>query len=242
MQNQRDTQSFDFLAKNSIPQDQKSLTYNFIKYVMENITAKKLAIGLVLMSACYTVTSIPYYIYQSSMQSSAQETKVAEAQLTEEMQIIKKITPEEMNNIITFIQKNKESEVTRITELYWKIKYLNEVNPEKYPLTKYVRDMSKLNMQMVNHYNSRINELSLAYKAVISDNKTHNATTYDNENAYGKLIYWKNAMEINANQSFTALDKYVIQWDEDFTDQAGIQKYFNDNKELIANSKVFSTK
>lgn len=242
MQNQRETQSFDFLAKNSAPQEQNSLTYNFIKYAMGNITAKRLAMALVLVSACYTVTSIPYYIYQSSVQNSIQEAKVAEAQLTEEMQIIQKMTPEEVNNVLAFMQKSKEVEVARITDLYWKIKYLNEVNAEKYPLTKYVRDMSKLNMEMVNHYNNRINEVSLAYKAVVAGNKTHNPTTYDGGNAYTKLLYWKNAMEINSLQSYDALDKYLIQWDEDFTDQAGIQKYLNENKELIATTQVFSTK
>lgn len=235
MPNQHEAQSFDFLATNSAPQKPNTLTYNFIKYVMTQITTKRLAMTLVLMSACYTVTSIPYYLYQSSSQNSAIE-------MTEQMNNIKKISPQEMTNILAFIDKNKNMEIARITELYWKIKFVSDSKPDKYNLVKYVRDMSKLNMQMVHHYNNRMNEISLAYKAVAAGNRNYEVTTYDNSNAYTKLLYWKNAMEINSMQSYTPLDEYIIQWDEDFTDQKAIQKYLTDNQELIANTKVFAVK
>lgn len=130
--------------------------------------------------------------------------------------------------------------MVKSNELYWKIKYLNKVNPERYHLDKYVKDISKLNNQMNQYYDHRINELTLTYQ-MATNGLTQLPPLYDKANAIESLLYWNTAAKNNTTVSYDYLDQYINSWDEKFSDKEGIHKYLEENKTLINSENALTS-
>lgn len=231
--------NFDFITKISERTPNDTFTQSVVKYILHFCDAKKMLIAALVATGCFTVASIPYYIYKSVHESSLQTAKVEDARLTESMNNVKKLTPEDIDKTVAYIRKMQALRTKQLTDLYWKIKFVETKDPKKYPLASFMRDIAKLNLNMRTHYNNRINETTLTYNSLKAGNKNVRSQTYDNENIFDSIIFWKNAAEVNTVTPYEPIDNYLFKWDEDFLDQAGLQKYLADNKTVIENAQVF---
>ena len=230
-------QNFDFMKK--FPETVKSPTYfqQVTSYLLNNITAKRLIIGAFVIAASVATIKIPYYGYQLINQSNQKEEQV----LTEKMQLIQKITPAEMTATLDYMQKMRAMETQRLTDLFWKIKFLEATKPQYYAANKYVKKMSEINREMNTHYLRRMNELSVGYQLATTGKSTSLGNTYDGTPVMESIIYWKNAAQLGFPVTYNAVDQYVVAWEEDLTDKAEIAKYLESQREIIQKTKVFMT-
>lgn len=238
--------NFDFLTKFQPTTKTSSLIHRFMKYCIYNVTGKKIATSLLIAATCFAIVEIPYWGYKLVQENHAENqialnenTKYTQEIYNNNVKLIKSITPEEMQKTIAFIHKTQAKETNRLTQLYWKIKFLETVNPQKYVLNKFVGRMANMNSDMVLHYTNRATEINLAYN-LIQSNNNFVLQTYDGQDILKSILYWKNAAQIDSTPAYQDINKFVIQWDEDFSDQAGLAKYLSDNKELISSTTIFN--
>lgn len=232
--------SFDFITKIEQHNPNDTFTQNVVKYILHFCSAKKMLIGALVATGCFTIASIPYYIYKGVHESSVQSQQIEQARLSESMTTVKNFTQEDVDKTVAYMRKMQALRSQQLTDLYWKIKFVETKDPKKYPLANFVRDLSKLNLDMQLHYNNRINEITLTYNSLKAGHKNVKTTTYDNENMFDSIIFWKNAAQVNTKTPYEPIDNYLIKWNEDFTDQVGLQKFLADNKTVIENAQVFA--
>jgi hypothetical protein len=247
MQNQKD-QAFDFLTKFPEKISGGNIIYHFIRYLVKSLDFQKLVKIALVSAAGFGVVELPYYGYKLIHENHVTSEKAeAVAQVTNKVQqeqqvkIIEQYTPQQIDNAIGFLKKMQTMESKRLTDLFWKIKFVESKSPDKYNLSKSMRSLSKLHKEMMDRYTYRINDISSEYAAIKTGHKTVFARTYDDKDVLNVIIYWVNAAERQTNSTFEPIDNYLLQWDEDFTDKAGLAKYLEDHKALIEKSTVFNS-
>ena len=192
-----------------------------------------LSIAIIIMSFFNLIGSIHHnnkLVYIATMQK---ETKINEVEQSQNIKAIKNLTQEDIDKTIAFVKTVHANQLQRTLDFYWKFKFISENNPARYPSAKTVRRITGFRNDINEHYNSRVISLTNTYKAIIRGDKVFNKEDIVN------IIEWNSAMNNNINKSYKELDDYLASWNEDFTDQKIIQKYLEDNKELIAKSNPF---
>lgn len=221
-----------------------SLHYKINYSRLRNWSLKAIAIG----SVAIVISSVFGYlstvekennkikILQIAQKEKDEKLNLQKEQILEEQDIkkVKKITPEDINDIVDFIKLVQINQNKRIEDFYWKLSYISSKNPKYYPMPKYVREISNLRKDMNDYYELRIIGIPRAYQAI----KDGESKLQEGLSAQ-KIVFWHNAMKSKEIPQYEYLDNYLVNWNEDFTDHKAIQKYLEDNKDLISKTKPF---
>lgn len=251
MKKQLETKEFDFVS-NYEPKDnigkfvKKGMYYLHYKTNYKKF-GKWLINAIAIVSFATVISSM--FGYLSTMEKENSQIKVLEIAKKEkeeklvlqkeqvlENQDIKKVSKmsqEEIYEIVDFIKKVQIHQNERLEEFYWKLSYISSKNPKYYPMPKYVREVSNIHKEMKVYYTLRIIGIPRAYQAI------KEGQSIQDDLSAQKIVFWHNAMKSKEIPQYEALDNYLVNWNEDFLDHKGIQKYLEDNKDLISKSKPF---
>jgi hypothetical protein len=169
-------------------------------------------------------------VQETAAKNEAEKLKNIHAttNIAQEIKLVKKLTPEDMTALTDFMLKIKTNENHRLDVLTSKIYYVALKDPS-YKLGQALKDLAILRHNMNNHYVLRGTELNQVYKQISMGLTDFVPTTYDGQDILGSVLFWHNAQQLNTPPSFEEIDNYATQWEAEFTDQVGIDKYVKEH-------------
>lgn len=226
--------NLDFMSKFE-PKDRLSA---FLKKGIYSLHYKvnytKLAKWSVKIALCVAIgvsfTSFFNYLNNKNQETSSIETE----KINEQKKIISQLTQEDIDKTILFIKLTQKIQNNRMKDFYWKFKYVVGKEPKRYTLEKTMRKISKMNHEMNDFYNNRVIGIGTNYQIIKNGGKE-----MVEDQPIQKILYWYNAMNSGIVATYTELDTFLAQWDEDFVDHKAIEQYLHDNKVSIEASSPF---
>lgn len=210
--------------------------HNTFKYLSK--FAFWIAMAIVLVGGATGVTqSILHHRDEKELATQNQ----AQIDRQNRINIIKQMDQKHINDIVQYIEKSRVEEESKIAKMYWTARYINIENDNKFDMKDISQASQKAMMDADNFYNSRKQEIMLAYNDIQSGHPELIYSTFDNNDPVDKILIWDSLLKgqsISNNYANDLNNNLNNIWGL-LKNPAKLQAYLDDKKNFINKADIY---